>query len=48
LELFSCFFVVSIVPFIKADSIVWDVTLSCTNLGGQNDYVVFGEAPDAP
>jgi VCBS repeat-containing protein len=28
-------------------SIVWDATISFTNPTGQNDYVVFGEAPDA-
>ena len=28
-------------------SIVWDVTMHFINPGGQNDYVVFGEAPDA-
>ena len=28
-------------------SIVWDATITFTNPTGQNDYVVFGEAPDA-
>jgi len=28
-------------------NIIWDVTMSFTNIAGQNDYVVFGEAPDA-
>jgi hypothetical protein len=28
-------------------SIVWDATINFVNSGGQNDYVVFGEAPDA-
>ena len=28
-------------------SITWDVTLNCSNPDGQNDYVIFGEAPDA-
>jgi hypothetical protein len=28
-------------------SIVWDVTMSFSNPTGQNEYVVFGEAPDA-
>jgi VCBS repeat-containing protein len=32
---------------ITARNIIWDVTLSFNNPGGQNDYVVFGEAPDA-
>ncbi|MBE3136942.1 MAG: cadherin-like domain-containing protein [Thermoplasmata archaeon] len=41
------FFGASVVPLIKADPIAWDVTLHFTNTGGQNDYVVFGEAPDA-
>jgi hypothetical protein len=27
--------------------ITWDVTIHCSNTGGQNDYVIFGEAPDA-
>jgi hypothetical protein len=27
--------------------IVWDATITFSNTGGQNDYVVFGEAPDA-
>jgi len=27
--------------------ITWDVTIHCSNPGGQNDYVTFGEAPDA-
>ena len=31
----------------QGKSIVWDVTIQCNNPGGQNDYVVFGEAPDA-
>jgi len=41
------FFGASIVPIIKADPITWDVTLIFTNPGGQNDYTMFGEAPDA-
>ena len=41
------FFGVSVVPIIRAPGITWDVTLSFTNPGGQNDHVVFGEAPDA-
>jgi len=28
-------------------SIVWDATITFTNPTGQNDYVIFGEAPDA-
>ncbi|MBE3140210.1 MAG: hypothetical protein IMZ53_06475, partial [Thermoplasmata archaeon] len=28
-------------------SITWDVTMNFINPGGQNDYTVFGEAPDA-
>jgi len=40
------FFGASVVPIIRAPGITWDVTLSFTN-GGQNDNVVFGEAPDA-
>jgi hypothetical protein len=28
-------------------SITWDATITFSNTGGQNDYVVFGEAPDA-
>ncbi|MBE3136023.1 MAG: tandem-95 repeat protein [Thermoplasmata archaeon] len=31
----------------QGKSIVWDITIHCNNPGGQNDYVVFGEAPDA-
>ncbi|MCX6671864.1 MAG: hypothetical protein NTX92_08100, partial [Euryarchaeota archaeon] len=31
----------------KGRSIVWDVTILSNNAGGQNDYVVFGEATDA-
>ncbi len=27
--------------------IVWDATITFSNTGGQNDYVIFGEAPDA-
>jgi len=34
------------VPTTKASKI-WDVTITCSNAGGQNDYVVFGEASDA-
>jgi len=41
------FFGASVIPLIKADPIAWDVTIQCNNPGGQNDYVVFGEAPDA-
>ncbi len=38
----------SVIIIVKADpGITWEVTLSFTNSGGQNDYVVFGEAPDA-
>jgi len=41
-------FSITIVPPINADRlIIWDVTITCSNSGGQNDYVVFGEAPDA-
>ena len=28
-------------------SITWDVTVHCSNSGGQTDYIKFGEAPDA-
>jgi hypothetical protein len=28
-------------------NIIWNVTIHCSNSGGQNDYGVFGEAPDA-
>jgi hypothetical protein len=28
-------------------SITWDVTMNFINAGGQNDYITFGEAPDA-
>jgi len=31
----------------QGKSIVWDVTIQCNNPGGQNDFAVFGEAPDA-
>jgi len=31
----------------QGKSIVWDVTMNFINPTGQNDYVVFGEAPDA-
>ncbi len=34
-------------PEDQARSIVWDATISFTNPTSQNDYVVFGEAPDA-
>jgi hypothetical protein len=27
--------------------IIWDVSINCNNSGGQTDYTVFGEAPDA-
>jgi hypothetical protein len=32
---------------IGGKNIVWDATMTFNNSGGQNDYVVFGEAPDA-
>ncbi len=28
-------------------NIIWDATITITNAGSQNDYVIFGEAPDA-
>ena len=34
-------------PEDQGRSIVWDATITFTNPTGQNDYVVFGEAPDA-
>src|SRR4030042_6747643 len=40
------FFGAAYIPTIKA-AIIWDVTITCSNTGGQSDYVVFGEAPDA-
>ncbi|HVP99900.1 MAG TPA: Ig-like domain-containing protein, partial [Candidatus Thermoplasmatota archaeon] len=37
---------ISLVPS-QGRGITWDVAIQCSNTGGQNDYVIFGEAPDA-
>jgi uncharacterized repeat protein (TIGR02543 family) len=41
------YFSASVAPVLKADPITWNAQLTCTNAGGQRDYVVLGEAPDA-
>ena len=38
--------IVPVVNIVKAD-VAWDVTLNFSEPGGETDYVVFGEAPDA-
>jgi hypothetical protein len=36
-----------LIPKNLGKSITWDVTVHCSNSGGQTDYIKFGEAPDA-